>query len=94
VNVNLGAMSSHTRSGVAQVTLTVFWVVSRVAAAVVGVWAKATRKEASNLPRQSIFLRLIKRSASFSQLHIIISAPHAEQLILDNISDIVSSISL
>jgi hypothetical protein len=90
VNVNLGAMSSHIKSGVAQATLTVFWVVSRVAAVVVGVWAKATRKEASNLPHQSSSLGLIKCDACYLPPNTIVSILYAEQLILDKISDVVS----
>jgi hypothetical protein len=61
-----------------------------VAAVVVGVWAKATRKEASNLPHQSSSLGLIKCNAYYLPLHTIVSILYAEQLILDNIFDIVS----
>ena len=78
VNASLVAMFSHIRNGVVLVTLMVFWVVSRVAAVVVGVWVKAIRKEASTkLPHRSSFTRLMKLVAIESQrLHLVEERQH------------------
>jgi hypothetical protein len=72
VNENLAAMYSRTRNGAVQVTSMAFWAVSKVVAAAVRVWVKATQKEVSRQTRQwSSYLRSIELDAAGYSLHIL-----------------------